>query len=84
MTELEQVRAAMDAREAKRREWDGQVEMQRREEVARRLRLGDGAMMGVCLCDDCLTSMLRLELPNPRTCDRARAWAAKDRCEATL
>jgi len=84
LEELAQVRDATAARDAERKAWNDQIEIQRRQKVAKTLRSGDGWMLGCCLCNQCCLAMLAEQLPDPRSCERTRAWAEADRPTAPV
>jgi hypothetical protein len=71
MTELEKVKAALEANQRENAESMARMEMNRRAAVARDLRAGRRVLQ--CHCDECLTRALALETPNPRACLRARS-----------
>ncbi len=71
MTELEKVKAALEANQRENAESMARMEMNRRAAVARDLRAGRRVLQ--CHCDECLTRALALESPNPRGCVRARS-----------
>lgn len=71
MTELEAVKAALEANQRENAESMGRMEMNRRAAVARDLKAGRRVLS--CHCDECLTRALALETPNSRGCVRARS-----------
>jgi hypothetical protein len=71
MTELEKVKAALEANQRENAESMARMEMNRRAAVARDLKAGRRVLS--CHCDECLTRALALETPNPRGCVRARS-----------
>jgi hypothetical protein len=72
MSELvEEVKAALANAQREERASLDRMEMNRREGVARDLKAGRRVLS--CVCEECVTRALALELPNPRACVRARS-----------